>query len=35
MPDLDFRAPRLFVDAAMREGEKKALERNQRNNLGN
>jgi 16S rRNA (uracil1498-N3)-methyltransferase len=35
MPDLDFRAPRLFVDAALREGEKIALERNQSNYLGN
>src|SRR5258707_12716322 len=35
MPDLDFRAPRLFVDAALREGERIALERNQSNSLGN
>jgi 16S rRNA (uracil1498-N3)-methyltransferase len=35
MPDLDFRAPRLFVDAALREGEKIPLERNQSNYLGN
>src|SRR6478736_6704642 len=35
MPDLDFRAPRLFVDAALREGERVALERNQSNYLGN
>src|SRR6059036_2817735 len=35
MPELDFRAPRLFVDAALREGEKIALERNQSNYLGN
>ena len=35
MPDLDFRAPRLFVDAPLREGEKIALERNQSNYLGN
>ena len=35
MPDLDFRAPRLFVDAALREGERIALERNQSNYLGN
>src|SRR5437879_8663693 len=35
MPDLDFRAPRLFVDAALREGEKIALDRNQGNYLGN
>jgi 16S rRNA (uracil1498-N3)-methyltransferase len=35
MPELDFRAPRLFVDAPLREGEKIALERNQSNYLGN
>src|SRR3954471_17978787 len=35
MPDLDFRAPRLFVDAPLREGETVALERNQSNYLGN
>src|SRR5438093_9408178 len=35
MPDLDFRAPRLFVDAPLREGEKIALESNQSNYLGN
>jgi len=35
MPELDFRAPRLFVDAPLREGEKLALERNQSNYLGN
>jgi 16S rRNA (uracil1498-N3)-methyltransferase len=35
MPELDFRAPRLFVDAALREGERIALERNQANYLGN
>ena len=35
MPDLDFRAPRLFVDAALREGERIARERNQSNYLGN
>jgi 16S rRNA (uracil1498-N3)-methyltransferase len=35
MPDLDFPAPRLFVDAALREGERIALERNQSNYLGN
>src|ERR1700754_21839 len=35
MPDLDFRAPRLFVDAALCEGERIALERNQSNYLGN
>ena len=35
MPELDFRAPRLFVDALLREGERIALERNQSNYLGN
>ena len=35
MPEPDFRAPRLFVDAPLREGEKIALERNQSNYLGN
>jgi 16S rRNA (uracil1498-N3)-methyltransferase len=35
MPELDFRAPRLFVDASLREGERIALERNQSNYLGN
>jgi 16S rRNA (uracil1498-N3)-methyltransferase len=35
MPELDFRAPRLFVDAALRPGETIALERNQSNYLGN
>jgi 16S rRNA (uracil1498-N3)-methyltransferase len=35
MPELDFRAPRLFVDAPLREGERIALERNQSNYLGN
>jgi len=35
MPDLDFRAPRLFVDATLREGERIVLERNQSNYLGN
>lgn len=35
MPDLDFRAPRLFVDAALHGGEKIALQRNQSNYLGN
>ena len=35
MPELDFRAPRLFVDAALRDGERIALERNQSNYLGN
>ena len=35
MPELDFNAPRLFVDAPLREGERVALERNQSNYLGN
>jgi 16S rRNA (uracil1498-N3)-methyltransferase len=35
MPDLDFRAPRLFVDAPLREGARIELERNQSNYLGN
>ncbi|MBT1511013.1 16S rRNA (uracil(1498)-N(3))-methyltransferase [Bradyrhizobium sp. SRL28] len=35
MPDLDFRAPRLFVDAPLGEGQRIALERNQSNYLGN
>ena len=35
MPDFDFRAPRLFVDAPLREGARIALERNQSNYLGN
>src|SRR6266446_2397696 len=35
MPEFDFSAPRLFVDAALREGERIALERNQSNYLGN
>jgi len=35
MPELDFRAPRLFVDAPLRDGERLALERNQSNYLGN
>src|SRR5690349_14324828 len=35
MPDLDFRAPRLFVDAPLGAGEKVALDRNQSNYLGN
>ena len=35
MPEIDFRAPRLFVDAALHEGGKIALERNQSNYLGN
>lgn len=35
MPQHDFRAPRLFVDAALHPGETVALERNQGNYLGN
>jgi 16S rRNA (uracil1498-N3)-methyltransferase len=35
MPQLDFRAPRLFVDAPMSAGETVALERSQSNYLGN
>ena len=35
MPQLDFRQPRLFVDAALAPGETVALERNQSNYLGN
>ena len=35
MPDLDFRAPRLFVDAPLGTGERIMLERNQSNYLGN
>ena len=35
MPELDFRAPRLFVDAPLSPGERVALERNQSNYLGN
>jgi 16S rRNA (uracil1498-N3)-methyltransferase len=35
MAEFDFRAPRLFVDAPLREGEHLALERNQSNYLGN
>jgi 16S rRNA (uracil1498-N3)-methyltransferase len=35
MPQLDFRAPRLFVDAALAPGETVALDRNQSNYLGN
>src|ERR1700692_5022980 len=35
MPELDFRAPRLFIDAALSPGETIALERNQSNYLGN
>ena len=35
MPQLDFRQPRLFVDAALAAGETVALERSQNNYLGN
>jgi 16S rRNA (uracil1498-N3)-methyltransferase len=35
MPEFDFSAPRLFVDAPLREGERLPLERNQSNYLGN
>jgi 16S rRNA (uracil1498-N3)-methyltransferase len=35
MPDLDFRAPRLFVDASLGAGQTVPLERNQSNYLGN
>ena len=35
MPELDFRAPRLFVDAPLGPGQRIALERNQSNYLGN
>ena len=35
MPEYDFRAPRLFVDAALSPGERIALEREQSNYLGN
>jgi 16S rRNA (uracil1498-N3)-methyltransferase len=35
MPELDFRAPRLFVDAPLAPGQTIALERNQSNYLGN
>jgi 16S rRNA (uracil1498-N3)-methyltransferase len=35
MPEFDFRAPRLFVDAPLGPGEKVTLERNQSNYLGN
>ena len=35
MPELDFRAPRLFVDAPLSPGQSVALERNQSNYLGN
>jgi len=35
MPELDFRAPRLFVDAPLAAGQMVPLERNQSNYLGN
>ncbi|MEO6843120.1 MAG: 16S rRNA (uracil(1498)-N(3))-methyltransferase [Bradyrhizobium sp.] len=35
MPEMDFRAPRLFVDAALAAGATVALERNHSNYLGN
>jgi 16S rRNA (uracil1498-N3)-methyltransferase len=35
MPELDFRAPRLFVDAPLSPGQSVTLERNQSNYLGN
>ena len=35
MPELDFRAPRLFIDAPLKAGASVALERNQSNYLGN
>jgi 16S rRNA (uracil1498-N3)-methyltransferase len=35
MPQLDFRSPRLFVDAALAPGQTVALERNHSNYLGN
>jgi len=35
MPELDFRAPRLFVDAVLNEGGRIELDRNQSNYLGN
>jgi 16S rRNA (uracil1498-N3)-methyltransferase len=35
MPQLDFRSPRLFVDAALAPGETVALKRDQSNYLGN
>src|SRR6266404_1291396 len=35
MPELDFSAPRLFVDAPLKAGQTVALERNQSNYLGN
>ncbi len=35
MPELDFRAPRLFIDAPLVTGQTIPLERNQSNYLGN
>src|ERR1700730_12904620 len=35
MPELDFRSPRLFVDAPLAAGETVTLERSQSNYLGN
>lgn len=35
MPAVNFRAPRLYVDAPLRDGQQVALERNQSNYLGN
>src|SRR6478735_12629804 len=35
MPELDFRSPRLFIDAPLSPGETVALDRNQSNYLGN
>jgi 16S rRNA (uracil1498-N3)-methyltransferase len=35
MPEFDFRAPRLFVDAPLKAGDRITLERNQSNYLGN
>ncbi|MBR0797125.1 16S rRNA (uracil(1498)-N(3))-methyltransferase [Bradyrhizobium jicamae] len=35
MPELDFRSPRLYVDAPLRTGERIELDRNQSNYLGN
>jgi 16S rRNA (uracil1498-N3)-methyltransferase len=35
MPEFDFRAPRLFIDAPLKAGDRIALERNQSNYLGN
>ena len=35
MPEFDFSAPRLFVDASLKAGQTVALERNQSNYLGN